>query len=170
MNLQYTQMTHCRNVIMSAMASQVTGVSIVYSTASSGIGQIKHQTLRHWPFVRGIHRWPVNFPHKGPVTRKMFPLNNVIMNTVRVLLVRWDHNQGFSLSRHEKWYKYIRLLNISRPKQSDRYITDVILKCVLLFSWTKVFEFALKCHWNVLLRIGYKLSWVQVVLGSTLCP
>ena len=20
---------------------------------------------RHWPFVRGIHRWPVNSPHKG---------------------------------------------------------------------------------------------------------
>ena len=21
--------------------------------------------LRYWPFVRGIHRWPVNSPHKG---------------------------------------------------------------------------------------------------------
>ena len=30
-------------------------------------------------FVRGIHRWPVNSPHKGPVTRKMFPLDGVIM-------------------------------------------------------------------------------------------
>ena len=25
--------------------------------------------LRYWPFVRGIHRWPVNSPHKRPVTR-----------------------------------------------------------------------------------------------------
>ena len=24
---------------------------------------------RYWPFVRGIHRSPVNSPHKGPVTR-----------------------------------------------------------------------------------------------------
>ena len=30
-------------------------------------------------FVRGIHRWPVNSPHKGPVTRKMFPFDDVIL-------------------------------------------------------------------------------------------
>ena len=30
----------------------------------------KHQSSHYWPFVRGIHRWPVNSPHKGPVTRK----------------------------------------------------------------------------------------------------
>ena len=34
---------------------------------------------RHWTFVRGIHRWPMNSPHKGPVTRKMFPFDDVIM-------------------------------------------------------------------------------------------
>ena len=30
-------------------------------------------------FVRGIHRWSVNCPHKGSVTRKMFPFDDVIM-------------------------------------------------------------------------------------------
>ena len=30
-------------------------------------------------FVRGIHRWPVNSLHKGPVTRKTFPIDYVIM-------------------------------------------------------------------------------------------
>ena len=34
---------------------------------------------RYWPFVRGIHRGPVNSPHKWPVTRKMFPFDDVIM-------------------------------------------------------------------------------------------
>ena len=29
--------------------------------------------------VKGIHRWPVNSPHKGQVTRKMFPLDDVIV-------------------------------------------------------------------------------------------
>ena len=29
--------------------------------------------------MRGIHRWPVNFPHKEPVTRKMFPFDDIIM-------------------------------------------------------------------------------------------
>ena len=28
---------------------------------------------RHWPLWGGIHRSPVDSPHKGPVTRKMFP-------------------------------------------------------------------------------------------------
>ena len=30
-------------------------------------------------FLKGIHRWPVDSPHKGPVTRKMFPFDDVIM-------------------------------------------------------------------------------------------
>ena len=32
-------------------------------------------------FVRGIHQLPVNSPHKVPVTRKMFPSDDVIMDT-----------------------------------------------------------------------------------------
>ena len=35
------------------------------------------KALRH--FVSGIHRWLVNSPHKGPVTWKMFPFDDVIM-------------------------------------------------------------------------------------------
>ena len=31
-------------------------------------------------FVRGIHRRPANSPHKWPVTRKMFPFDDVIMS------------------------------------------------------------------------------------------
>ena len=59
---------------MSAMASQITGVSMVCSTACSGAGQRKHQSSTSLVFVRGIHRSPVNSPHKGPVTRKCFQL------------------------------------------------------------------------------------------------
>ena len=41
--------------------------------------QRKHQSFVSLAFVRGIHRWPVNSPHKGPVTRKMFPFDDVII-------------------------------------------------------------------------------------------
>ena len=41
--------------------------------------QRKHQSSASLAFMRGIHRWPMNFPHKRPVTRKMFPFDNVIM-------------------------------------------------------------------------------------------
>ena len=41
--------------------------------------QRKHQSSASLAFVPGIHRWPVNSPHKWPVTRKMFPFDDVIM-------------------------------------------------------------------------------------------
>ena len=63
---------------MSSMASQITSLMIVYSVYS-GAHQRKHQSSVSLAFVRGIHRWPVNSPHKGPVTRKMFPFDDVIM-------------------------------------------------------------------------------------------
>ena len=34
----------------------------------------KHQSSASLAFVRGIHWWPVDSPHKGPVTQKMFHL------------------------------------------------------------------------------------------------
>ena len=40
----------------------------------------KHQSSASLAFVRGIHRGQVNSPHKWPVTRKMFPLDDVIMS------------------------------------------------------------------------------------------
>ena len=65
---------------MGAMASHITSLTTVYSTAYSGSDQRKHQSSASLAFVRGIHRWPVNSPHTGPVTRKMFPFDDVIMN------------------------------------------------------------------------------------------
>ena len=70
---------HYNAVIMNTMTSETTSVSIIYSTINSGADQRKHQSSASLAFVRGIHRSPVNSPHKGPVTRKMFPSDNVIM-------------------------------------------------------------------------------------------
>ena len=70
---------HYNDVIMSVMVSQITNLTIVYSTVYSGADQRKRQSSVSLAFVRGIHRWPGNSPHKGPVTRKMFPFDDVIM-------------------------------------------------------------------------------------------
>ena len=64
---------------MSAMASQITSLTIVDSTVYSCAFQRKHQSSVSLVFVRGIHRWPVNSPHKGPGTRKMFPFDDIFM-------------------------------------------------------------------------------------------
>ena len=57
--------SHYNDVIMSAIASQITNLTIVISTFYSGADQRKHQSFASLAFVRGIHRWPVNYPHKG---------------------------------------------------------------------------------------------------------
>ena len=66
------------DVIISAMASQITRLTIVFSNVYSGADQRKHQSSAPLAFVWGIHRWPVNFPHKRPVARKMFPFDDVM--------------------------------------------------------------------------------------------
>ena len=70
---------HYNDVIMSVMACQITSLTIVYSSVYSGADQRKHQSFAPLAFVRGIHRRPVNSPHKWPVTRKSFPFDDVII-------------------------------------------------------------------------------------------
>ena len=72
---------HYADVIMTTLASQITSLTVVYSNVYSGADQSKHQSSASLAFVWGIHRGPVNSPHKWPVTRKMFPFDDVIMNT-----------------------------------------------------------------------------------------
>ena len=61
------------DVMVDAMASQITSLTIVYSTVYSVADQRKHQSYALLAFVRGIHRWLVNSHHKGSETLKMFP-------------------------------------------------------------------------------------------------
>ena len=70
---------------MDVIASQITSLTIVYSIGYSGADQIKHQSSASLAFVQGIHRRPVNSPHKWPVTRKKFPLDDVIMKVLTYL-------------------------------------------------------------------------------------
>ena len=74
-------LSHCSDVIMDAMASQITSLTSVYSIVYTGADQRKHQSSVSLVFVRGIHRSPVNSPHKWPVTQKIFPFDDVIMHT-----------------------------------------------------------------------------------------
>ena len=135
------QFLHYSDVIMIVMAFQITGVSIVYSTVCSGEDQRKHQSSASLALVRGIPRWPVNFPHKGPVTRKMFPFHDVIMSYL-------------SLGPN-------RQLSLPRPVLSLPVITccDHLLVCIEtgtrwltfsnVFCGMKMLYFCCWVHWSL---------------------
>ena len=64
---------------MGTMVSQITSLTIVYSTVYSGADQGKHQSSASLAFVRGNSRVTVYSPHKWPVMLKMFISNDVTM-------------------------------------------------------------------------------------------
>ena len=61
---------------MSAMASQITGVSILRFNVCSGADQRNIEAPRHWLFLSGIYWWPVDSP---PVTDG-FPSESIAEN------------------------------------------------------------------------------------------
>ena len=84
-NVQREISVHDGDVTMGAIASQITSLTIVYSTFYSDADQRKHQSSASLAFVRGIHRRPVNSPHKWPITRQMFPFDDVIMINLNLM-------------------------------------------------------------------------------------
>ena len=77
---------HYTDVIMSAMASQITSLATVYSTVYLRRRSKKISKLRITGLVRGSNWWPVNSRHKGPVTRKCFYL---ITSSCEKSFVKW---------------------------------------------------------------------------------
>ena len=96
----HSHQDHNCDVIMGAMASQITSLTIVYSIVHSGTDQRKHQNSASLAFARWIHRRPLNSPHKWPVPRKMFPFDDVIM-TIRLNVARASATSMLTLAGHE---------------------------------------------------------------------
>ena len=92
--------SHYSDVIMGAVASQSTSLTIVYSTVDSDADQRKHQSSASLAFVRGSHQGPVNSPHKWPVTRKIFPFDDVVMPR-RLFVTPGFAHQSVRLSLNE---------------------------------------------------------------------
>ena len=87
----------------------------------------KKQSSTSLAFVRGIHRGPVNSPHKGPVTRKMFPFDDAIM----ILTPRIGN------------YENVAVIQLMTPLKYPWFSTDVKkgfqqihIFCVQMFKFT----------------------------------
>ena len=110
---------------MTSMASQITSLAIFCSTVYSGADQRKHQSSASLAFVRGIHRGPVNSPHKWPVTRKMFPFDDVIMHAL---------GRGDAYIRRETMQTLVEILWF-RPHEI--YLNEIIFE-IQIFPYTKM--------------------------------
>ena len=124
---------------MGTMTSQITSLTIVYSTVYSGADQRKHQISTLLAFVREIHRWPVNSPHKWPVTRKMFSFDGNVI-TISPLLDCWHSIKLFKLGRKlQRTTKPVSLYstpshyhcaNLSEGIELIKYLSDIYLSSV----------------------------------------
>ena len=91
--------SHYNDIIMGTMASQITSLTIVYSTVYSGADQRKHQSSAPLAFVQGVHQWRMNSLPKWPVLRKMFPFDDIIMALSDLLPL---HHSSSSSLRHRR--------------------------------------------------------------------
>ena len=82
---------------MGTMASQITTLTIVYSTLFSGADKRKYQSSASLALVRRIHRGPVISPHTWPMTRKMSPFDDVIMS--QIILISFHPDSPIMITR-----------------------------------------------------------------------
>ena len=136
-------LAHNNDVIMSAMASQITSLIIVYSTVYSGTDQRKHQSSVSLVFVRGIHWWSVISSHKGPVMRRMFLFDDIIMVQYCCVQPRIKSNIPMKIVRIKKFQM---ILNVYLPIWLDfivmisgqKKIYMCYYVCLFLGKWANV--------------------------------
>ena len=107
------------------MASEIASLTI--QPFIQGADHRKHQSSASLAFVRGIHRWPVNSPHKGPVTRKMFPFDDVIMRFAQ------------QRTRDRRFNGFVSLKKILKNTAELVVIWDAVtlLSLQLFISWSR---------------------------------
>ena len=160
------QTNHADNysdVIMGTMASQITSLTIVYSRFIQRAYQRKHQSSASLAFVRGIHRWPMNSPHKGS-NQKMFPFDDVIM-IYGSCHTRSSNKTHPCTPLISTMYRHPFFLNSSAPGQKWRKY----FKCKLVNkNWlTFTITFSLKCVPGVWLLRSHHYRKVSNIRRTT---
>ena len=107
-HLNLNQPPVLRHITMGTIASQITSLINVYSTVYSGADQRNHESSASLAFVWGIHRRPVNSLHKWPVTRKMFPFDDVIKQ--KGLLFVHDVHWKVCIPLKQSVFQFVRCL------------------------------------------------------------
>ena len=149
---------------MGAVASQITSLTNVYSTVYSGADQSTHQSPASLAFVRGIHRWPENSPHKCPVTRKRFPFDDVIMISNNSTSTCWNkHSTHWGRVTHICVGKLSIIgsdngLSPGRRQAITRQMAAIFQTTFSnACSWIKMYWFRLRFHWSL-------FPWVELTI------
>ena len=120
------------NSVSNATRSAITrplkiyGNSAVYLTCSELVQLVQNlfkeniKALYYWSFVWGTHRWPVDFPHRGPVMRKLCPCHDTFHNVSHMSGKCFAHSLIISGSCPVAWFQRI-------PHKND-------IKRIVLFS------------------------------------
>ena len=112
---------HYGDVIMGAIASQITSLTIVYSTVYSDADLSNYQSPASLAFVRGIHRGPVNSPQKWPVTRKIWWRHHDLSRS-SLLMKSWHRWVMWS-----KYSKQVRFFLVPLITYTDRFFQLTLL-------------------------------------------
>ena len=112
------------------------------------VGQYLHEVIkwkhfpRNWPFVRGIHRSPVNFPHKGQWRGSLMFfficvwINDWVNNDLRRVRTHYDvivmsfEKQACRLSRAKSLSNPMRICNQLVQYKHNSCISVFLLKKV----------------------------------------
>ena len=100
-------------------------VALHYNAVIMGARILRIMGAMASQITRGIYRWPVNSPHKGPVRRKIFPFDYVI---VWHSLLYASGNVPWCITEDS----VIVVVNTLRPIQNGNHFADDILKCISL--------------------------------------
>ena len=152
---------------MSLVASQITSLMIVYSTVYSDADQIKHQSSASLAFVRGIHRGPVNSPHKGPLTRKMFPFDDVIMDAQRVLINCHRGNPFPILYAFDKLEgTWLFFVNHSSALKCHTLLIFILKNIPISYSWYHcclwhIWHFIIRCLIKRTRKLFRDIGWYR---------
>ena len=166
MNWIIIGLDHYSDVIMGAIASQLTSLKIVYSSVYSGADQRKHQS---W-----ASRWPMNSPQKGPVTWKIFHLMTYQVMACRLFCAKPLSKPSADLSaitprgadfNHDdviKWKLFLRFWPFARETTGHRWIhlTKASHSELLGVVWSTPEQ-------TVCQTIGTPLIWDAIALMMT---
>ena len=142
----------------------------------------KHQRSASLFIVRGILQWLEHYPHKGPVTQKIFLCYDIMMWTVQLTYTRSHlgillkiHVHGFfatdiqEVSWHIDSHEVFGPCDVLRSTDSLKIgVKQSILKWVLILSYTDKSHAKLPCiHvWRLGFPTGFQHGWMW--FGNTM--